>query len=162
MAIHPHRLRASKSDRTCFGGAPVRAFRCLLILVVALAATTTVARAATDMPATIDGATTISAEKLIDLVLGSDRLAVIDARRNADWLSGHIEGAIQMVNTDMTAPALSKVVARSKPVVFYCNGPRCYRSGDAATKAIAWGWKRVYWFRGGVEEWTGKGYPLTR
>jgi len=141
----------------------IRTFLSLPILVAAAwMAVPAPASATTDAPAKIEGATTITADELIDLALNADGLMIIDARRRADWLSGHIEGAIHMVNTDMTATALADVAGRSKPVVFYCNGPHCYRSGDATAKAISWGWTRVYWFRGGIEEWTEKGYPLIR
>ena len=87
---------------------------------------------------------------------------VIDARKPFDWERGHIDGAVHIVNTEMTKEKLAAVARRDQPIVFYCNGPKCYRSGDASAKAVGWGWTRVYWFRGGTEEWAAKNFPLTK
>jgi rhodanese-related sulfurtransferase len=46
------------------------------------------------------------------------------------------------------------------PVIFYCNGVRCDRSGRAVRIAVACGYRDVYWFRGGIEEWRVKQFPL--
>ena len=37
---------------------------------------------------------------------------------------------------------------------------RGLRVSSASVEAVSWGWQHVYWFPGGVEEWTAKGYPL--
>lgn len=113
-------------------------------------------------PDSVLGAVTVSAEELIELAATRDDLVVIDSRKPFDWGNGHLDGAVHIVNTEMTAAGLAAVAKREQPVVFYCNGPKCLRSGDATTKAVAWGWTRVYWFRGGIEEWTEKNYPLTK
>ena len=34
------------------------------------------------------------------------------------------------------------------------------RSTDAVNKALAWGYKNVYWYRGGWKEWTEKRLPV--
>jgi len=113
-------------------------------------------------PENIEGATMIAAVELIELAATTSDLVVIDARKLADWEDGYIDGAIHMVNTEMTPDTLAAIVRRDQPVVFYCNGRNCYRSGDASTKAVQWGWRQVYWFRGGIEEWVAEGFPLTK
>jgi rhodanese-related sulfurtransferase len=40
-----------------------------------------------------------------------------------------------------------------KPTVFHCNGPECWKSYKASRAAIAQGFAKVYWFRGGMPEW---------
>lgn len=42
---------------------------------------------------------------------------------------------------------------RSRPMVFYCQGPQCWMSYNAALRAIHMGYSQVYWYRGGVEAW---------
>ena len=58
---------------------------------------------------------------------------------------------------------LSHLAARpDTPLLFYCNGERCLRSSHAAKMAVNWGYTRVYWFRGGWQEWLDKQLPVTR
>lgn len=42
---------------------------------------------------------------------------------------------------------------RGRPMVFYCQGPQCWMSYNAALRAIRLGYTQVYWYRGGVEAW---------
>lgn len=39
------------------------------------------------------------------------------------------------------------------PLVFYCQGPQCWMSYNAALRAIALGYRNVLWYRGGMEAW---------
>ncbi len=41
----------------------------------------------------------------------------------------------------------------SRPMVFYCQGPHCWMSYNAALRAIHLGYRQVYWYRGGMEAW---------
>ncbi len=112
-------------------------------------------------PETIPGATTVTAEEVIELVLSKPNLIIIDSRKKTEYLKGHIEGAISMLNTDMTLPDLQRVAPqKNQEILFYCNGIRCKRSSDAVTKAMAWGYVNLFWFRGGWNEWTEKKLPV--
>jgi len=46
------------------------------------------------------------------------------------------------------------------PMVFYCGGPQCWMSYNAALRAIRLGYRNVLWYRGGVEAWQRAGQPL--
>ena len=48
---------------------------------------------------------------------------------------------------------------RDVPVIFYCLNVQCWRSYNAALRAIKLGYTRVYWYRGGIEAWTQAGLP---
>ena len=133
---------------------------CFLILTGVAVSSSTPALALA--PESLPGATVVSAEELIELAATLDDLVLIDARKPFDWKNGHLDGAIHMVDTEMTEAGLAAVVRRDQAVAFYCNGPKCDRSGNATIKAASWGWTRIYWFRGGIEEWTKKNYPLTK
>lgn len=114
-------------------------------------------------PASISGATTLSAEEVIELILNEPALVVIDSRMDDEYLKGHIEGAISLPDTQMSERALARHVAsRDTPLLFYCNGERCRRSTNAITKAQEWGYGNLYWFRGGWLEWRDKKLPVTR
>ena len=113
-------------------------------------------------PTKIAGVIKIDAEQLIEMAETNGDLVIIDTRRISDRERGHIDGTVHLANTEMTAERLESIVSRDTPVIFYCNGPNCSRSADSCMKAVQWGWERIYWFRGGMEEWVSKGYPLTK
>ena len=112
-------------------------------------------------PEMIDGAKNLSAEAVIELILSRPDMVIIDSRKKVEYLKGHIEGAISMLNTEMETEELAKVIPDKKAdILFYCNGIRCKRSSDAVSKALSWGYENVYWFRGGWKEWTEKRLPV--
>lgn len=114
-------------------------------------------------PETIDGATRVNAEELIELANGRDDLVIIDSRISGDRKQGYLEGSVSLPDGDTNCDAIAKrVPSRATPVLFYCNGVRCNRSGRAVAAAVACGYRNIYWFRGGFEEWVSKGYPYLR
>ena len=136
-----------------------------IILVVVLGALLPFqARAETPLaPEQIDGVTRVSAEETIKLILDHPSLVVIDSRKAEEFAKGHIEGAVNLLDSSMTAQQLAQHVASLQtPVLFYCNGARCLRSSHAATKAKKWGYSRIYWFRGGWSEWQEKQLPISK
>jgi rhodanese-related sulfurtransferase len=116
-----------------------------------------------DVPETLAGTTKVTAEEVIELIESSDGLVVIDARKSSDREKGWIEGSVGLPNTDTNADSLAKVLpSKATPVVFYCNGVKCGRSFKSAEIAIAEGYSKIYWFRGGMEEWEAKGLPVVK
>ncbi len=111
-------------------------------------------------PETLENVTIVSAEQAIDMILSTPGLTVIDARKAAEFHKGHIEGAINLLNTTFKEEDLKNVSPdKSRPILFYCNGIRCLRSSDAIKKARQWGYSNLIWFRGGWNEWSDKGLP---
>ena len=112
-------------------------------------------------PEAIAGATTVSAEQVVELILSNPELIIIDARKKAEYVKGHIEGAVNILNTELTVDDLQKLTPhRDQALLFYCNGSRCLRSSDAIDKAMRWGYTNIYWFRGGWQEWSEKRLPV--
>jgi rhodanese-related sulfurtransferase len=112
-------------------------------------------------PSAIEGATTIDAEQLIALVVEHPGTVLIDSRVGTDRADGYIEGSVHLVDSKADCDSLSRLIGtRTTPVIFYCNGVRCDRSGRAAGIAVTCGYRDVYWFRGGIEEWRAKEFPL--
>lgn len=113
------------------------------------------------VPEQIPGAENLSAEQVIDLILSRPDLVLIDSRKKTEYVKGHIEGAFNLLNTNMTREDLEKIAPnKSATLLFYCNGERCIRSSDAVSKALSWGYTNIYWFRGGWKEWTEKRLPV--
>ncbi|MCG6969627.1 MAG: rhodanese-like domain-containing protein [Gammaproteobacteria bacterium] len=135
----------------------------LIFCSVLLLVSTFVAAEKKDVPDTLDGTTKVTAEEVIELVESMDDLVVVDARKSSDREKGWIEGSVGLPNTETNADSLAKLLpAKSTPVLFYCNGVKCGRSFESAKIAIAEGYSKIYWFRGGMEEWEAKGLPVVK
>lgn len=112
------------------------------------------------VPDTIPGTTKIMAEDVISLVGKYDDLIIIDARIVQDRKAGYIEGSVSLPDVKTTEITMANVIpSKTTPVIFYCNGVKCGRSVKSAKYAVKWGYKHIYWFRGGWEEWSAKGMP---
>lgn len=111
-------------------------------------------------PESIPGAVIVSAEEVVELILARKNLIIVDSRKKSEYSKGHIEGAISLLNTLMQRETLEALCPdKATPIVFYCNGVRCLRSSDAIQKAMGWGYRNVFWFRGGWKEWSDKRLP---
>lgn len=114
-------------------------------------------------PDEIAGTTRVTAEQVVDLATRLPNLVIIDSRYREEYAKGHIEGAVNLVGTEMTRADLARVApGHDTPLLFYCNGERCLRSAAAARKAVEWGYRRIYWFRAGWQEWLAKHLPVSQ
>lgn len=112
-------------------------------------------------PENIQNVTIVSAEETIEMILANPDLVVIDSRKKTEYQKGHIEGAINILNTKLKQADLENISPdKSKEILFYCNGTRCLRSTDSIKKAKNWGYTKLIWFRGGWKEWTEKRLPV--
>jgi rhodanese-related sulfurtransferase len=112
-------------------------------------------------PESIDGATVINAEQLIELAGSQADLVIVDSRIREDREEGYIEGSRHLLDRDTNCASLSGLLpGKVTPVVFYCNGISCDRSDRAVVTALGCGYTSIYWFRGGIEEWREKNFPL--
>lgn len=112
-------------------------------------------------PEAIPDVVIVTAEEAIDLMLESPDMPVIDSRKKTEYVKGHIEGAVSLLDTEMTEQALFDICPeKHSPILFYCNGVRCLRSSNAILKARDWGYTNLFWFRGGWKEWSEKRLPV--
>ncbi len=116
---------------------------------------------ADDAPMVITGATTVDAEGVISLIEKHNDLVLLDNRREADFQRGHIEGAVRLLDTDVTADSLAAAIAsKDTPVLMYCNGLKCGRAAKAAEAAVGLGDSKVFYYALGMTEWSEKGLPV--
>lgn len=124
---------------------------------------------AAETPASIAGVKTVSAEEVKKMLDSGS--PVIDTRVAAEYAEKTIKGAISIPYKEKSAKAtdfdaavdqfdLKKLPAnKAAAVVFFCNSGECWKSYKASVVAQRDGYSKVYWFRGGVPEWTSKGLP---
>jgi rhodanese-related sulfurtransferase len=135
-----------------------RVFMCLLLLLGQAAAGSLGKMA---VPEAIAGVMTLDAEGLIALAQDLPGLVLIDSRVPADRNQGYIQGSISLPDTQTACATLGDLLADlDTPVLFYCNGIKCGRSVISVEISRDCGYRRIYWFRGGFEEWKQKGYPF--
>jgi len=114
-------------------------------------------------PESIDGSTRINAEALIELAREHEDLVIVDSRIQSDRHQGYISGSVSLPDTETNCSSLFMLAHnKQNEVVFYCNGPKCRRSDRAVVIARECGYKKIYWFRGGFEEWMNKQYLITK
>ena len=122
-------------------------------------------------PGEVPGAKTIRTNMLRDSlqadpqpllfdVLGGDVHASLPG---AIWLPGAGRG---QSFTDTVQARIAQTLQvltkgdRKRPLVFFCQGPQCWLSYNAALRAVALGYETVYWYRGGIEAWAEAGGDL--
>jgi len=114
-------------------------------------------------PEFIKGTTRVSAEEFIDLIGKIPELIIIDSRIRADRKQGYVEGSVSLPDVETNCKTLAgKIKDKAAPTLFYCNGVKCGRSAKAIKVAVDCGYSKLYWFRGGFEEWLAKGYPYVQ
>jgi len=110
-------------------------------------------------PEAVPGASTVDTAKA--KALFDQGVVFIDVRNDADWEAGRIPGALHLeLKRVFSAESLGAVVAKDQDVIVYCNGIQCPRSSEAATKAVAWGYAKVYYYRLGFPDWQAAGYAV--
>lgn len=108
----------------------------------------------------VTGAVTIDAEGLIELYQSVKNLIIIDSRITEDRAMGYIEHSLSLADIDTNCKTLKALIPTlESTAAFYCNGPKCGRSMMATKMAVQCGYKNLYWFRGGFEEWKQKDFP---
>ena len=123
-------------------------------------------------PREIPGAQLVHTRELQAMLAGPDRPILIDVLSGeghetlagAVWLGGAGRGETfnDPVQTALL-PLLAKLTGGNKaqPMVFFCASSQCWLSYNAALRAVAAGYARVYWYRGGIDAWRAAGLPTT-
>jgi PQQ-dependent catabolism-associated CXXCW motif protein len=136
------------------------------------------------VPATIKGGVVLDTKQLIGLI-SAERTVLIDVlpaptrpaslAPGAVWLPKtryNIHGSVWLPDVgygklstaleDFFAERLERLSGgeQTRALVFYCLAD-CWMSWNAAKRAIALGYRRVYWYPQGTDGWEEAGNPLT-
>jgi len=112
----------------------------------------------------INGAKKVSAEEVIVLASYDRALVLIDARKPNDRIaSGWIQGSIALpAGRDSRWTLKNYVPNTDTAVVFYGRDAEHIRGRKAVRFALESGYKNVFWFPGGWNEWLSKGLPYVQ
>ena len=84
-----------------------------------------------------------------------------DARREAHFKKGRIKDAKPVVFDASKAQytVLNLPKDKEAKLVFYCYGESCASSYEAALAVKNYGYKHIYWYSDGFNDWSKKGHP---
>jgi rhodanese-related sulfurtransferase len=122
-----------------------------------------------DTPISIEGAEVVEAKQVLEL--RSKGVMIVDSRVASEFEESHIPLAVNVPYVEKSEKSsnfnplldkfdLSKLPAnKNAGIVFYCNAGACWKGYKAAVVAVNAGYKKVYWFRGGLPAWKSRSYP---
>jgi len=100
----------------------------------------------------------ITVDQAYEAYLSDEGYVFVDVRSESEYESGYIKGAVLIPLSDIDERL--NELPKDNPIVLYCNGSSCNRSGAAASILIENGFEKVYDMGGtGIFEWIEKGYP---
>jgi len=99
---------------------------------------------------------TISREELKARMTGSEPVQLLMALDRKSFERQHIPGSVQFDQLQEAAARLSPEQA----IVVYDTNPACPASYRAYYQLHSLGFKKIYRFAGGLEEWAAAGYPI--
>jgi rhodanese-related sulfurtransferase len=93
-------------------------------------------------------------------ILYNNGLIFVDARNHEDYLKNHIKNSINIPFYQFEEYSTElKKIKKENPFVIYCNGKDCDMSDLLADALFEMGYRKIYLFVGGWEEWEAARYP---
>jgi rhodanese-related sulfurtransferase len=123
-------------------------------------------------PRLLEGTELVSAKQARELAIRG--VAFFDGRTEEEYRTGrpagarwlpYVERSNKETDYDPSKDELdvSKLPAdKNQEIMFSCGGPECWKSYKSAKRAMKEGYKRIYWFRGGIKEWLDTGLPVDK
>lgn len=127
-----------------------------------------------EQPANEESSDSAEDSKKIDITLAAslherammgEPIWFLDARREEDFVKGHITGALFMSHTNVSSgDGLDQLAMFSSPelgdlLVIYCTGGECEASEDTAILLEQAGYSNMAIMEAGYDEWVAAGYP---
>ena len=110
-------------------------------------------------PEQAPGATTVTVDEA--KWLHDDGAVFIDVRNSRFFANRHIPGAHHLdMKHVFNQESLAAVADKHDPIVIYASSERCGRAHKGAKLAASWGYKEVYYFRGGIVDWKSVEFPI--
>ena len=91
--------------------------------------------------------------------LFDDGILFVDARDDAYYTAGHIQGALKNAFLMELIFSIEAIQEKNVPIVVYCGDPGCGDSEDLAYDLQDSGFNKLYVFKGGWLEWSKAEYP---
>ncbi|MFC1560481.1 tetratricopeptide repeat protein [Pseudomonadota bacterium] len=78
------------------------------------------------------------------------------------WVQGRIPGAhyLDMFYYEFNEVRLAEIVSNAQEVVIYASQSNNRTAAQAVARSVTWGFKKVNYFRDGLDGWKAAGYPV--
>lgn len=95
--------------------------------------------------------------------LFKDGIQFIDSRSMVEFAEGHVKGAVNIpfYGSENHLEAIKRL-NKNEIIVTYCSSADCDISILSGNELFEMGFKRVYVFIGGYNEWTKNNYPISK
>lgn len=124
-------------------------------------------------PRTIPGASVVGTRELQAMLAGPNPPILVDvlseeghvSLAGAVWIAGAGRGGdVADALQSQLVPLLAQVSGgdKARPLAFFCASSQCWLSYNTALRAVAAGYTRVYWYRGGIDAWTEADLPTAK
>ncbi|MEW6521724.1 MAG: rhodanese-like domain-containing protein [Thermodesulfobacteriota bacterium] len=87
-------------------------------------------------------------------------LTLVDALSSIEHNELAIAGSINIPSSKVTADNPLMPTDKAGLLVFYCKGPKCSKSKEAANRAVALGYTNVMVYNDGLPDWAKNRYPV--
>jgi len=120
-------------------------------------------------PTAIPGGYLVTTGNLVDAIRNGTQMLVIDVLGSSYGLpNAYSAPALASAGsfndrTQQQAVAWLNQISGGNPnvpIIIYCSEPMCWLSYNASLRAIAAGYKQVYWYRGGLQAWQMAGLSM--
>ncbi len=97
----------------------------------------------------------ISSEELNSMIENGDDMLLINSLSPTDYKKTSIPGAVNIPekSDDFVDQVRQKAGSKDQSIVVYCANKQCHSSTHAAEKLVNAGYKNVFDFEGGYEDW---------
>jgi len=89
-----------------------------------------------------------------------EKLLLVDVREESEFAKDHLPGAIHLGKGVIERDIETRIPDPATPMILYCGGG--FRSALAADNLQKMGYTQVVSMDGGIRDWRGKGFPLTK
>lgn len=101
---------------------------------------------------------TMTPQMLVTQLESAHMPAVLDVRSNAEYVDGHIPGAINMPFQEIPNRLAEILTLRDQPVIVYCEAG--VRAGFAEHTLEEAGFTQVFLLEGHMQRWRQENYPI--
>ena len=90
----------------------------------------------------------------------SGEIVVVDALGPISYAAAHLPTAVNIPPQRVDDLAPRRIRSLDADVVVYCQNPRCESSVEVAERLLELGYRNVWHYAGGKDEWREAGLPL--
>lgn len=104
----------------------------------------------------------ISRQELKEKMQRAESFILVDVLSHESFENFHLPGALNVPLTGNFEECIQRAVPdKNQEVVVYCKNLECTASPEAAKKMDQLGYRQVYDYEGGKEDWKAAGLPIS-